>query len=192
MGDRQWVLDSVPKDRFEVIVKGARTVDFIAGNALDPFPITTPTSNESGTSDENGQKKLRGAVDVVVMKHLLSAFSDSKITTMLKNIRAVLTPKTGRVFLLQSLVTEAGEGARGGDTAKGAEAGKPAEVMHENHLCDDGMAPAACAVEIMCDCPGGRWRTGQEYRVLFEKAGFFECCRVKSKPNMTMIVYGLK
>merc|ERR1712176_704936 len=176
------VLDSVPKERFEDIVRGSRTVDFIAGNALDPFPITTPTSNVP----------VRGAVDVVVMKHFLSAFSDSKVTTMLKNIRAVLTPKTGRVFLLQSLVTEAGEGARGGDTAKGAEAGKPVEVMHQNHLCDDGMAPAAFAVEIMCDCPGGRWRTGQEYRVLFEKAGFFECCRVKSKPNMTMIVYGLK
>lgn len=146
--DRPWVLDSVPADTFA----GGPPVRKVAGDVLRPYP-----------------EDLHNTVDLVVMKHFLSAFSDDKVSTILQHIATALKPD-GRIFLLQSLVAEPG-------------------LSGERALCDDGVAPASFAVEIMCDCPGGRWRMGSEWKTLFAAAGFSEVGRIKSSPNMAMMIF---
>eukprot|EP00927_Polykrikos_kofoidii_P066499 TRINITY_DN62089_c0_g1_i1.p1 TRINITY_DN62089_c0_g1~~TRINITY_DN62089_c0_g1_i1.p1 ORF type:complete len:794 (+),score=149.56 TRINITY_DN62089_c0_g1_i1:78-2384(+) len=143
--DRQWVLDSVDEKTFA----SCPPMQKIAGDVLEPFPPS-----------------VRGAVDVIVMKHFLSAFSDSKVATILGHTAAALKD-SGRIFLLQSLVPE----------------------VEESAFCDDGVSPASFAVEIMCDCPGGFWRSGSQWKQLFAASGFKLMCTIRSSPNMSMMMF---
>ena len=87
-------------------------------------------------------KAVPSGGDAYIMKHIIHDWDDEKAALILSNIRAVLS-KDGRVILLEAVIPPGNEPAMG----KGID------------------------LEMLV-MPGGRERTEQEFRALFDRAGF--------------------
>jgi hypothetical protein len=87
-------------------------------------------------------KAVPSGGDAYVMKHIIHDWDDEKAALILSNIRNVL-PKDGRVILIEAVV-------------RGGQEGAMSKVMDLEML-------------VM---PGGRERTEEEFRALFDRAGF--------------------
>eukprot|EP00891_Asterochloris_glomerata_P005597 jgi/Astpho2/5597/fgenesh1_pg.00079_%23_53_t len=131
------VLLDRPHGTFEAkgVTSAAQRLQRIPADVMQPFP----------------QAIQEAGVDTLLMKHFLSAFSDSQADTILKHCAQALSMH-GKLLLMQTLVPNAG------DTA--------------NNVCKDGVMPGLFSIEILAMCPGGAWRTLDEWKELFGKQGF--------------------
>jgi hypothetical protein len=102
-------------------------------------------------------KAVPSGGDAYVMKHIIHDWDDEKAAVILSNIRKVL-PKDGRVILIESVVRDGQEGAM-------------SKVMDLEML-------------VM---PGGRERTEEEFRALFDRAGFTLTRIVQTKSPLSVI-----
>ena len=95
--------------------------------------------------------------DAYIMKHIIHDWDDEKAATILANIRKVL-PKDGRVILIESVIPTGNEPGLG-------------------KIIDLEML-------VM---PGGRERTEQEFRDLFDRAGFTLTRVVHTKSPLSVV-----
>jgi hypothetical protein len=99
-------------------------------------------ANRISTASGDFFKAVPKGGDAYIMKHIIHDWDDSRAASILENIRAVL-PKTGRVILVESVIPAGNEPGLG-------------KVIDLEML-------------VM---PGGKERTDQEFRALFDRAGF--------------------
>jgi hypothetical protein len=83
------------------------------------------------------------AGDAYIMKHIIHDWDDERAVTILKNIRAAMTNREGRVIFLEAVIQPGNQP----DLAKFID------------------------LEMLL-MPGGRERTAEEFRALFARAGF--------------------
>ena len=95
--------------------------------------------------------------DAYIMKHIIHDWDDEKAAAILRNIRAVL-PESGRVILLEAVV-------------------QPGSAQDFAKIID---------IEMLV-MPAGRERTAEEFRALFEKAGFELTRIVPTKSPLSVI-----
>jgi hypothetical protein len=99
-------------------------------------------SSRCSTATGDFFKAVPAGGDAYIMKHIIHDWDDEKAAAILTNIRRVLA-KEGRVLLLETVIP-------------------PGNEPHMGKIVDLEML-------VM---PGGRERTEQEYRELFDRAGF--------------------
>ena len=102
-------------------------------------------------------KSVPSGGDAYIMKHIIHDWDDEKASTILENIRKVL-PKGGRVILIESVIPAGNEPGLG-------------------KIIDLEML-------VM---PGGRERTEQEFRALFDRAGFRLARVVHTKSPLSVV-----
>ncbi len=115
--------------------------DYIAKKGVDPAAIEVKTGDVF--------ESVPMGADAIVMKHFVSAWSDTDARKIIANCRAAL-PETGRLILLQSFVPD----------------------IDEPKTEADGIMPGIFAVQINVATPGGGWRTKKQFQTLFEAGGF--------------------
>ena len=81
--------------------------------------------------------------DAYIMKHIVHDWYDDKASLILKNIATAMGSKRGRVILLEAVIA----------AGTAADFGKLIDIE-------------------MLLCPGGKERTAEEFRALFDRAGF--------------------
>ncbi len=95
--------------------------------------------------------------DAYIMKHIIHDWNDAQAITILKNIRAAMNPG-GRVILLESV------------------------------LAPDNQPDFGKIIDLeMLLMPGGRERTEQEFRDLFQRAGFTLTRIVSTKSPLSVV-----
>jgi hypothetical protein len=99
-------------------------------------------SNRLSTTSGDFFAAVPAGGDAYIMKHIIHDWDDEKAAIILRNIRKVL-PKQGRVILIESIIPAGNE----------PNLGKIIDLE-------------------MLVMPGGKERTEQEFRALFESAGF--------------------
>ncbi len=99
-------------------------------------------ANRCTTATGDFFKAVPQGGDAYIMKHIIHDWNDAEAITILKNIRSARNPG-GRVILLESVIA-------------------PGSQPDFGKIID---------LEMLL-MPGGRERTEQEFRVLFERAGF--------------------
>ena len=102
-------------------------------------------------------KAVPSGGDAYVMKHIIHDWDDEKAARILSNIRKVL-PKDGRVILIEAVIPPGNE----------PDMGKVIDLE-------------------MLVMPGGRERTEQEFRVLFDRAGFDLTRIVPTKSPLSVV-----
>jgi hypothetical protein len=102
-------------------------------------------------------KAVPSGGDAYIMKHIIHDWDDEKAALILSNIRKVL-PKDGRVILIEAVIPSGNEPGLG-------------KILDLEML-------------VM---PGGKERTEQEFRALFDRAGF-ELTRIVPTPSPLSIV----
>ena len=102
-------------------------------------------------------KAVPSGGDAYIMKHIIHDWDDEKAALILSNIRKVL-PKDGRVILIEAVIPPGNEPGLG-------------KILDLEML-------------VM---PGGRERTEQEFRALFDRAGF-DLTRIVPTPSPLSVV----
>jgi hypothetical protein len=114
-------------------------------------------SNRCATATGDFFKEVPQGGDAYIMKHIIHDWDDEKAAVILRNIRAVL-PEPGRVILLEAVV-------------------QPGSAQDFAKIID---------IEMLV-MPAGRERTAEEFRALFEKAGFELTRIVPTKSPLSVI-----
>src|SRR4029450_3668464 len=102
-------------------------------------------------------KAVPAGGDAYIMKHIIHDWDDDKATVILENIRKVL-PKDGRVILIESVIPPGNEPGLG-------------------KIIDLEML-------VM---PGGRERTEDEFRRLFDRAGYRLTRIIQTKSPLSVV-----
>ena len=102
-------------------------------------------------------KAVPSGGDAYIMKHIIHDWDDEKAALILSNIRKVL-PKDGRVILIEAVIPQGNEPGLG-------------KILDLEML-------------VM---PGGKERTEQEFRALFDRAGF-DLTRIVPTPSPLSVV----
>jgi O-methyltransferase domain/Dimerisation domain len=114
-------------------------------------------ANRCTTATGDFFKAVPQGGDAYIMKHIIHDWNDAEAITILKNIRSAMNPG-GRVILLESVIA-------------------PGSQPDFGKIID---------LEMLL-MPGGRERTEQEFRVLFERAGFTLTRIVPTKSPLSVV-----
>jgi hypothetical protein len=123
-------------------------------------PLLKAKGVEDRVRIEHGDffKAVPAGGDAYVMKHIIHDWDDERAALILENIRAAMGDRKGRVILLESVLP-------------------PGNAPHPGKIIDLEML-------VM---PGGRERTEEEFRALFQRAGF-ELTRVVPTQSALSVV----
>src|SRR5207245_5890725 len=96
--------------------------------------------------------------DAYVMKHIIHDWDDERASVILKNIGKAMVAKKGKVILLESVIAA------------------------------DGTPDFGKFLDIeMLMLPGGRERTAEEFRALFEQSGFQMTRVIPTKAPLSVV-----